>query len=800
MLTSLAILALPTLQGVGDHASLHPAGVDFYLDVPAVEPLVDAWMETALPLLVRDSALEDLYTFAGLKGPEQVLEQLLLQLPFGDPSLLAEVAKNIKGVSLSITVDGEALLGLLPAYAGYSDQEFSLDFLNQLIESTYFQTGDLPEDLSGLGIGEEFLLDAFGKPFHYEAKDDGTFRLLGLGADGQLGGTGVNRDQEAGISFFPHVLSSVSSLIGGELVVEWKDPAIIEPWIGLISGRLQQQLPFVQRSNLPALGENPGFPASAFRFHPSDFGGPEDSQPLEISIQPAQGTTVATFGTVRGQAVQPLLKSAAAGEVHPSSLSATPVFQEVMADLKIEEGVLVWRGFMGEPSEQLAATTGGLDDLLELFGLSSKSGSWETRIQNGTYRSNSYTRSRPNPNGATLGRVAALVPNDAVFVQAGTIRPRGLWELFGSLTSKTDSLGELLNNLDEDLESKLVNNLGGEFALWSSPVRGLSIPELYIVIPVTNGATVMGALDALFDQLAGVDQGISVSRRPYKGVDYSALDVGIPIGVVPTFAVLDDELWISNSSILIKREIRRRDRGKPSARGEHPLFTRLQDENGKLPADLKRAGFFDLGSVLSAYYSGGRAFSGMLTMGMDLPPGLLSSLPEGDLFSKYIGPTFSETRAGPVGLVTQKVSAFGPEPLMLGGLGVTAGIVAFGLVAQGPLVASPPSQWTDTEDGEVELQVAGVHTKEFDTKVTLALVDVGLLLYSIDKGSQPTALADLVKTSKAYPDGYLGEAVVPRDGWGNPLYYEPKGGGDYALYSLGPDGVNNNGAGDDILP
>ena len=796
MLTSLALFALPVLQGGGDHASLHPAGVDLYIDVPTVEPLVKAWLETALPLLVRDSALDDLYELVGLTGPEQLLEQL----PIGDITQWIEVAKNVKGFSLSLTMDEQALLELAATYEVYATQEFSLDFLKQLVESTFYQTGSLPKDLASLRLGDESLLDAYGRPFYYEAKDDGIFRLLGLGADGLRGGTGVNRDQEAGVSLIPHVLSSVSNLIGGELVVEWKDPDIIEPWIGLIAGRLQGELPFVQRSNLPALVENPGFPPSAFRFSPADLGGPEDSKSLEVSLQPIDGATVLTFGTIKGQAVQALIKFAAKGEVHPKSLNGTAVFQEAMAEVQSEEGILVWRGFMGEPSETVAATTGGLDNFLELFGLSSKSGSWETRIQNGTYLSNSYTRADSSPDKATLNRVAALIPNDAVFVQAGTIRPRALWELFGSLTSESGSLDELLDSLDIDVEAELVNNLGDEFALWVSPVRGLSIPELYIVIPVQNGATVMGALDALFDQLAEVERSISVSRRPYKGVDYSSLDVGIPIGVVPTFAVLDNELWISNSSILIKREIRRRDQGKPIARGEHPLFARLQDENGQLPADLKRAGFFDLGSVLSAYYSGGRAFSGMFTMGMNLPPGFLDSLPDGDLFARHIAPTYSETRAHSGGFVTRKVGAFGPEPMILGGLGVTAGIVALTVTGQESIVAAPPRQWTETDGAEIEVQVTGIHAHEFDTKVTLALVDVGLLLYSIDKGSEPKTLADLVKSSKAYPNGYLGETAVPKDGWGNPLHYEPGVDGEYVLYSLGPNGVDNGGEGDDILP
>jgi hypothetical protein len=70
----------------------------------------------------------------------------------------------------------------------------------------------------------------------------------------------------------------------------------------------------------------------------------------------------------------------------------------------------------------------------------------------------------------------------------------------------------------------------------------------------------------------------------------------------------------------------------------------------------------------------------------------------------------------------------------------------------------------------------------------------------IDDGDWPASLKDLLKHSKAYPDGYLGESSVPTDGWGRAFRYVLHPGGAYTLYSLGPNGVDDLGAEDDVVP
>ena len=58
---------------------------------------------------------------------------------------------------------------------------------------------------------------------------------------------------------------------------------------------------------------------------------------------------------------------------------------------------------------------------------------------------------------------------------------------------------------------------------------------------------------------------------------------------------------------------------------------------------------------------------------------------------------------------------------------------------------------------------------------------------------------DLLRGTDSFPDGFLPGGKVPQDGWGRELHYEraPDGSG-YALRSLGPDGIDQQGAGDDV--
>ena len=85
------------------------------------------------------------------------------------------------------------------------------------------------------------------------------------------------------------------------------------------------------------------------------------------------------------------------------------------------------------------------------------------------------------------------------------------------------------------------------------------------------------------------------------------------------------------------------------------------------------------------------------------------------------------------------------------------------------------------------------------THYELARLQTAILLYEMmNEQKLPSALDDLTGTSAEGLE-YLDcpEDGICKDGWGSTFVYKLIDGG-YILYSVGPDGVDNGGLGDDI--
>ncbi|MES2952867.1 MAG: type II secretion system protein GspG [Pseudomonadota bacterium] len=78
------------------------------------------------------------------------------------------------------------------------------------------------------------------------------------------------------------------------------------------------------------------------------------------------------------------------------------------------------------------------------------------------------------------------------------------------------------------------------------------------------------------------------------------------------------------------------------------------------------------------------------------------------------------------------------------------------------------------------------------TRLDLEEIEDALTLYRKEKGVLPETLNSLASS------GYLKKSVAA-DGWHHPYVYQAiAGGGYYALYSRGVDGVDESGNGDDV--
>ena len=78
---------------------------------------------------------------------------------------------------------------------------------------------------------------------------------------------------------------------------------------------------------------------------------------------------------------------------------------------------------------------------------------------------------------------------------------------------------------------------------------------------------------------------------------------------------------------------------------------------------------------------------------------------------------------------------------------------------------------------------------------------LSLNVFRADRGRYPDALSELLEPTDSFPRGFLEETGATNDGWGRELrYLAEEDGGSFRLWSKGPNGADDDGAGDDVLP
>jgi hypothetical protein len=127
-----------------------------------------------------------------------------------------------------------------------------------------------------------------------------------------------------------------------------------------------------------------------------------------------------------------------------------------------------------------------------------------------------------------------------------------------------------------------------------------------------------------------------------------------------------------------------------------------------------------------------------------------------------------------------------------------------------PVVRRPPRPPTEGEAESQRETRRGLIYEEVESERREGSVDTALLLWrsAIDRfhsasGHYPEGLHQL-ETPAGLPTGSsTGPDGTPLDPWNRPLIYRVPGelsGNDYDLYSMGPNGLDEGGGGDDILP
>ncbi len=359
----------------------------------------------------------------------------------------------------------------------------------------------------------------------------------------------------------------------------------------------------------------------------------------------------------------------------------------------------------------------------------------------------------------------------------------------------------------------LLAPLGGTFAFSLAPLSGPTAPDFRIVCALRDRERFLVGMEGLgrmLTDLAG--EQVEVKASTYRKTPLftfswrsdAAPKSAIPIDLAglfkPTISVLEDRVVLTLNSHYAKDEVRRlSEASEGGSEGAVAPSAGVALARRRVPADAFEAGFSDWIGMVAHVYTTVKSLAPMIaSMGAELPfdPEML---PDADVFTRFFQPGFHWQKRVEGGVLCYSESSLGPEfPLLLVGGAGAAAITAqssgmFGEDESSVEVVPVPQPPATPTPAPAPEPVNGAEV----TRMSIGDLEVAIAVYQYDQQKLPAALADLVRATADHPEGFLEGDKVPTDAWSRAFRYELNG-EKYRLWSLGPDGVDQGGAGDDL--
>lgn len=369
---------------------------------------------------------------------------------------------------------------------------------------------------------------------------------------------------------------------------------------------------------------------------------------------------------------------------------------------------------------------------------------------------------------------------DFVMEALGTMEPGAREEIEGMLAG---FLG------GRSLRDDLLGNLHGDSYTFTVPGTGFpGSPEPVVKTHVRDGdalVAVIRALCGVASEQAGMP--VDIKSSEHEGATIYELDLSkTPVGAVmqPAFAIDGDAFVFSTQTRRLKTTLNGASSGKGLS-GNSGLASFLDGLGGDVK--LQAVGFSNVAENFSTQYGQLAAMLPMVgAMAGNLPLDF-SKLPPEQAISQHLRESYSASYVDANGLIINRslaqfqVADFVP-------LALIAGLVAIGQ-AEGIDVSSAVVEEVDP------MEVAQLDLRELKAACTV---------YKISTGGYPESLAALLEPLPDYEEGALPRDALPVDPWGNGYHFamevppgkskpRPK------LWSSGPNGVDENGGGDDVL-
>ena len=807
------LLSLP-LQGVSSipHAELHPADSVLIQGIHDLTRSGEAYGAAPAFRFARDERILTLLEVASgtpidptLIAPAPLFDLLIDELPpearaMGLDELLAEVRR----LSISYTASsdfGAALDALLRVVWTHVE-------LNQAATLLRERSPDDPlVSLEALG-DPGLAVDAWGHPYRLAAIPDLGFELRSFGANGEAGGEGLDADIVATPLGAPEprpaIMQPVLDAMGSQVVLEFASDVGAERLMSLVELSTLELPAEVTLDRFSVEAGSTALEGLSFRID-------ADGVSIPLWIGARESLVVFGFGVVAPEGVAarladpaPLAEAVGAGIAALPVRAGEPLFTTyqrytTLAYLDLLLGIALRTGGAEATAREVEVVSADqLMALVERLEVDRRPRVSRSTLVGSTFHTDVLRPGSPRQSDSAPSRLSAddfetLHPESAL-VWAGEVALDDVYDILLEIGAAIQGVDaeeyhrQAVDLLGLDLRADLLSQIEPILVASLDPIQGIGAPKVMVHARVRDPERVSAALSAVVESVAAaMPDEFEAQTRPYRDMPLARLalkGLGLPISIEPSFGLHGDRLLVGLTGTHVKKELRRLSKGELEP---HPMFTGGRVELAEGTTSLT---YFDWPTFLSKAYDMGLAVAGI---GGGLPPEVplsLDQLPDSDIFAEYFEPTVVTVEQTPQGLWRHTVASFGPE---LGLLLQSASFAnnAFFAEESGFVVAVPPDPPAPSTPADPAER----------TSAAISSVRVALQVYFYEHDSAyPDSLSALSDPTEAFPDGVLEGSALPDDGWSRPLRYavDPAKDG-YRLWSVGPDGIDQEGAGDDIV-
>lgn len=356
-----------------------------------------------------------------------------------------------------------------------------------------------------------------------------------------------------------------------------------------------------------------------------------------------------------------------------------------------------------------------------------------------------------------------------------------------------DALGAQVGGTENPIRVRedFCQNLGPAISVMSPKKASMmgSVPPYLFAMEVRNGDRVVEALRKVIE-FAGnaAGQPIKIESEVRKGYTLHELNLGGQLAIVrPAFTVAGDQFYFSTEPGLIKQQMKRLEKSDSTNVTSNTDYQRFAE---KLPqSGLVSLSYSDIRYTFESLYDTAISTLPMLIQMSDVEvPIDFQIAPMRETISKHLFGSLDFATDMGDGVRMEGYGSVGGEIV---GMSLAA-IVAGGVVMASREMEAESSRASPTAPSRPELSA------EDQAREDLKLLSSNIVLYRLENDTLPASLEDLLVASSNYPKGLLEGSPLPSDPWGQAYFYAVEG-KDFRIWSAGPNGENELGAGDDLL-